>query len=234
LSSCTRTPSGSNQRRSDGSDDGFAATDIALHQARHRLRGQQIGIQFAKHPLLRTGQSERQRCQQLALQLRRISERSGLFVARRATQLHQGQLVRQQLLKSEASLGRMARGGELKRIGAERGLVNEFNRGRERWKAERLKERRGQVLDRSLAREFLQRPLHQGAQPPLRNPLGGRIHRRQGLRERRGALIEAAVLGMDDLGSERPATDFAVAANARAARESLALRVGEMKEAQGK
>src|ERR1039458_10256504 len=52
------------------SDHGLAATDVALHQSRHRLWRAQVAIDFAQHALLRDSELDRHRPGEPRLALR--------------------------------------------------------------------------------------------------------------------------------------------------------------------
>ena len=90
----------------------------------------------------------------------------------------------------------------------------------------------GQQLGDPARGQRLQCAIHQRAQPPLRQAFGGRVDRRQGLRQWLAQADDATVLGMHDLESQRAAPYLAVAAQPRAARQAFALGVRKIKESQ--
>ena len=65
---------------------GLAAAHVALHQARHRLRERQVGVDLRQHALLRAGKAKRQALSKPRLQLRGVSEPIGAVGLGRAAQ----------------------------------------------------------------------------------------------------------------------------------------------------
>ena len=125
---------------------------------------------------------------------------------RASPQLHQRQVMCQQLLERQPPLRRMSTGGQFGEFGADRRAMHEFERRAQRRQAQPREQRARAAARRRLRIERAQRTIDQQAQPTLRQALGGRIDRRQRLRQRLARVGDVPVLGVDELESKRAAS----------------------------
>ena len=220
------------QRRRRRGHRGLAATDVALHQPRHRLRELEVCVDLDQHARLRGREAERQRAQQPLLQLRASAEAMRIVGLGGAAQRHERELVREQLLERQPPLRRVRPRGQRAELGAHRWLVQELQRFTEWWQPHLRAQLARQVIDQRSSAAAIERAAHEAAQACLAQALGAGIDGRKCLRQFSAGGADAAVFRMHDLQPERPAAHFAVAAQPRAARQPGALRVREMKEAQ--
>src|SRR5688572_9729562 len=123
-------------------------------------------------------------------------------------------------------------GEQLAQVSVSRGPVHHRERIEQRWQLKTAEHCGWNPVDDARAAGLVQRELYERSKPRLRHALGGRVDRCQDFLERRGVLLDAAILGVDDLEAERPAAHFAEAADARAAREIRLLRARKIEEAQ--
>ena len=131
----------------------------------------------------------------------------------------------EQFLEGEPALRRMVAGEQLRVILVPRRPVQQLQRIAQRRQVQGALHLGGQpVAHAQGAAGFAQRLADQHAQPQLGQALGGRIHRRQGLLQRLGILVHAAVFRMHDLQAQRSAPHLAIAAQAQSPRQGVVLR----------
>ena len=141
-------------------------------------------------------------------------------------------MMREQLLKCESPLCRVAAGGELGQARFTRRTVQLRERFLERGQPERREDMRRNPVAHRGGIQFAQRLRDECAQAALRHAFGAGINRCQALLERGGTGAQAAILRMHHLDSEGSAAHLPKAAHARAARKALLLRKREIEEAQ--
>jgi len=123
---------------------GLAATHVALHEAHHRPRGREIGIDLRECAALRAGERERQCGDETGLESLRVAQRRGRRRLQRVLHQAQCQLVREQLLEGKPALRWVAAGGEHFELRVARRAMHVLERARERRQAQRIEDARRQ------------------------------------------------------------------------------------------
>ena len=216
-------------------DHGLARADVTLDQAHHRPRSREVGEALVGDAALRAGQRPGQAGDEALDQrlARRHQRRRALGVALLA-QLLEREVVREQFLERQPTLGRMHAGAKLGQRGLSWRPVCVTERSLElRETVARAQALRQQFGERAVALELHQGLGGQAAQATLLQALGCRVDRRQRLGQPRAdALIGDAVLRVHHLETARAAPRLAEAAQPGAARQAVLLRAREVEEAE--
>ena len=222
------------QRRGRGHQR-LAGAHVALQQAHHRARPGQVGAELADHPQLRRGQPERQLRLQPPEQLLAAGDRCGAAALGPPAQSGEAQLIRQQFLQDQPLPRRVGLGQDIFRPQAGRRLVQLPQGGDEAGQALGAEQRlpAGMLQHAAIALRPVQSPADQLAQGDLRQALGRRIQRRQGVGAgRSGIRRQQLVLGMEHPQRAPPQADLAEAAHPRARHQLLLLERAEAHEVQ--
>ena len=196
----------------DRSDDSLAAADVALQQPLHRMRLREIAQDFRHGASLRARQAERQLAEE-ALEQRPVrGQGNRVPAAARAVRHAHRQLLREQFVKLDAPPCLAGALGEFRRRSVRRRPVQGTNALGDAGKRIAPPQRFGQGV---LQHRFIERLEHELAQRVLRQTGGGRINRRQCLRERLSGRNDAGAR-MHHLGAEKPRTNLAVGAHQQA------------------
>ena len=175
---CNLVPFGHDVQRSGGGHDRFAAADITLHQAHHRMRRLQIGLDLAERFLLATGQCERQRSQEAVAQFGAAGQRNGRAGPVTQPDFSEAQVMGEHFLERQAPLARMCAGRQFVQVGIRRRPMQRTDRRREVGQARPGREF-GRYPVRDLGQAVFDGLVHEIANPALLQSFGQRVDRRQ-------------------------------------------------------
>ncbi len=214
-------------------DHGFAAADIALDQAKHRVRAHEVARDLPGDAHLRRGQRERQRCEQASGQFPGALQRGRASLLHRRAHATQDQVLRQQLLEGEPLLRGMNAKPEPGQVRVRWRTVHIEQRRAQRCQLERPGEPGGNQLQPLVRRQQGQRLVDHRGEPLRAQTFGHRINRGQPFVDHgRQVRLHPLVLRMDDLQTLGAVTNLAVAKQPCAGRELLDLGATKVKETQ--
>src|ERR1019366_6872994 len=219
--------------RSQRSDHGLSAADIALHQAQHRRGEREIPLDIAQHAPLRLGRLKRQRGQQPRFQravARQGPPRVALYPLPKQ---FERQLVGQQFLEREAPLRRVTPFEQQIHRRIRRWPVHVLQRFAQRGQARISEYRRGQPIGQIAGGGLIQRQPDQLAQSSLSNAFGEGIDRCEVFFvDVHGLRTDAPILRMHHFQTVGASARFAEAAYPDAPRQTVVLLRREIKESQ--
>ena len=213
-------------------DHGLAAADVTLQKPQHWAPGHEVGVNFLQSAQLRGRQLEGQRLQEARRKALAVIDHARRIALHRALHELQAQMMREQFLKGESPLRRMASGGKFGEAHFAWRPMHVHEGVFERRQPKRREDMLWNPVAHRGAVQFAQRLRDERAQASLRDALCSRIDRCQTLLERGGTGAQTAVLRMHHFKTQRSAANLAKAAYARTACQALLLREREIEEAQ--
>ncbi len=218
---------------SERRDDRLAGADIALHQAQHRARSPEVGLDLGGHADLGLRQREADGLEQPGGELSGHGQRPARIAADLVSQCAQAQLLREQFLEGQAALRGMAAILQQFEARGRRRAVQELQRFAQTRHVHFMLQFGRQQVRQLAVGERRERLRGQVPEAALLDALSRGIHRRQRIHDRLLVRrIGQPVFRVHDLESDRTAADFAEAAQPRAARKLLLLGGGEIEEPQ--